>query len=160
MKKQAKPHKKDEISERMRIKAIYDSFTLQENTQDKLLEVLSFLIAQRDGHGHKFKIGQVVKKTKDVLESIGVVFGEKTTKETSSIFAKAKVCQCPDMSMKGEELKRLRGEAGLTRMQLTAKMADCGWCFTKIKRLEKISRFCISGPEMESLLIALNVTKK
>ena len=79
-----------------------------------------------------------------------MIFGACEVSENTKIF------NSPDKCMAGPELKRLRKAAGLTRQNLVDKMYDSGWYQEKIKRYENTHHFCISPPEMEALLKALN----
>ena len=61
------------ISDAEKCTRIMHSFTQKEKTQDTLLEVLSYLIAQRDGHGHRLNIGEAIAKTNQVLKKIDLI---------------------------------------------------------------------------------------
>jgi len=68
---------------------------------------------------------------------------------------KAKIFASIEKCMKGEELKRLRKNAGLHKDELAEKMAEFGWYREKVYRLEKSEHFCLHPEEMQKLLEVL-----
>ena len=67
----------------------------------------------------------------------------------------AKIKSCPNKVMAGEELKRLRVEAGLTQLDLAEKMKGWGWYRDKVVRLEGFTTFELHPDEMQALLSEL-----